>query len=58
VSPKNRLVAISHGPQPLVQVSEIHFQILPVLFLRYTIHPYCCIFSLSPIGTFQRRLIN
>jgi hypothetical protein len=55
---KDRLVAIPHGPQPLVQVPKILFQLLPILLLRDAVHPYCCLTPLPPKGSFQSLSIN
>jgi hypothetical protein len=58
VSAKDGLVAIPHGPHPIVQVSIICFQIPPVLLLRDPIHPCRCVTALTPIGPLQSLLIN
>ncbi len=53
VDTSDRLMAIALCLHPLVQVTEISLQVLPVLFLRDSIHAYRCILPAATIGPLQ-----
>jgi hypothetical protein len=58
VDTADRLMAISLRLHPCVQVLEVSLQILPVLFLRDSIHTHCSIFTGAAVGALQGRHID
>jgi hypothetical protein len=53
VDTSDRLMAVTLRPHPLVQVTDIWFQLLPVLFLRDSIHAYRSVLAATAIGPLQ-----